>query len=138
MSGEDPRSRKASIPRISELPPWALVVLGFIAVIATLVLFFLNPEKFPLIGTGAAVALYLGSAWSLVAILARASEVRESIVFNEITMMFALVLIGFLSGGLAGAAWWMLVGASYVTLGQAVLAGGFLGALVFAFLLGGF
>ena len=52
--------------------------------------------------------------------------------------MFALVLIGFVSGCLAGATWWVLAGAAYVSLGQAALAGGILGALVFAFLLGGF
>ena len=113
-------------------------MLGLIAVIATLVLFFLNPEKFPLFGTGVALALYLGSAWSLVAMLARQGDAWESTVFNEVTVMFALVLFGFISGGLAGAAWWVLAGAAYVSLGQAVLAGGAVGALVFAFLLGGF
>lgn len=138
MNSEDPRGRNAPIPRLSELPPWALVVFALIVVVAALVLFFLNPQKIPLLGTGAALAVYLGSAWSLMAILARMGDAWESVVLNEITMMFALVLIGFVSGGLAGAAWWVLAGAAYVSLGQAALAGGVLGALVFAFLLGGF
>lgn len=138
MNSEDPRRRNVPIPSLSELPRWALVVIGTITAVAALALYFVNPEKFPLLGTGVALALYIGSAWSLMAILARLGDAWKSVVLNEITMMFALVLIGFVSGCLAGTVWWVLAGAAYVSLGQAALAGGVLGALVFAFLLGGF
>lgn len=100
VNSEDPRRRNVPIPRLSELPPWAFVVSALIVVVAALVLFLLNPEKFPLLGTGAALAVYLGCAWSLMSILARMGDAWESVVLNEITMMFALVLIGFVSGGL--------------------------------------
>lgn len=139
VSTDNSTNQKASFPYLSELPSWALTLIGILAAAGTLALYYLNPAKFPLLATATSLAVYLGFVWSLAAVYGRFCESTEStLLSNELVGAFMLVLIGFVSGGLGGAVWWLTAGAGYAAFSQAILAGGFLGALLIAFLLGGY
>ena len=138
MTLDDPKTKKGALPRLLELPWWAYAVFVLIGLVVALVLHYLNATKFPLVGTSAAVIVYLATVWSQSAALARFSRVSESRLLNsELGGGVLLVLFGVIAGGLGGSVWWLAVGPEIATLGQAIAGGAMLGGLVIGFLLGG-
>jgi len=139
MSPTESQSKGAALPRLLELPCWAYTVIVLIALVAALVLNYLNATKFPLVGTSAAVIVYLATTWSLSAVIARFSSHSDSgFMQSEPGGSVLLVLIGVIAGSVGGAVWWLAVGPEVATLGQAIAGGAMLGGLVVGFLLGGF
>lgn len=136
MTPNKSQSEEAALPRLLELPWWAYTVIVLIALVAALVLNYLNATKFPLVGTSAAVIVYLAITWSLSAALARFSS-DSGFVQSELGGGALLVFIGVIAGSVGGAVWWLAVGPEVATLGQAIAGGAMLGGIVVGFLLGG-
>ena len=130
--------KKAVLPRLLELPMWAYVLIGLIALVATLILHYLNAAKFPLVGTAAAIVVYLGTTWSLIAAIERNfGDPDMSSIRGELIGSLVLVVVGAIAGGLGGAVWWLAVGLDVASLSQAVAGGAIMGGLALLFLLGG-
>ena len=138
MTPNKSQDKGADLPRLLELPWWAYAAIALVAVVAALVLNYLNATKFPLVGTSAAIIVFLGTAWSLSAALARfSSNSDSSFMQSELGGGLLLVLIGGFAGSVGGSVWWLAVGPEVATLGQAIVGGAILGGLVVGFLLGG-
>ena len=138
MTSNKPQDKDTVVPGLLELPPWAYAAIGLIALVAAFVLHYLNAAKFPLIGTSAAVIVYLAMTWSLATVLARfLGDSDSGFMQSELVGSVLLVLIGVIAGGSGGAIWWLSVGPEVATLGQAIVGGAMLGGLVIGFLLGG-
>ena len=117
---------------------WAYVLIGLIALVATLILHYLNAAKFPLVGTAAAIVVYLGTTWSLIAAIERNfGDPDMSSIRGELIGSLVLVVVGAIAGGLGGAVWWLAVGLDVASLSQAVAGGAIMGGLALLFLLGG-
>ena len=122
-----------------ELPWWAYALIGVAAVVAALILHYLHADRFPLVGTITAIAVYLGTFWSLIAAISRFLDGRETnSVRSEIIGNVILVAAGAAAGGVSGAVWWLATAPDAVSLLQAVAGGAMLGGLAVVFLLGGY
>ena len=138
MNSNKPERKEAVLPRLLELPWWAYVLIGLIALVATLILHYLNATKFPLVGTAAAIVVYLGTTWTLIAAITRYFEDPDtSSIRGELIGSLILVVVGAIAGGLGGAVWWLAVGPDVASLSQAVAGGALMGGLAVLFLLGG-
>ena len=114
------------------------MLIGFVALAATLVLHYLNAAKFPILGTTAAIVVYLGATWSINAALVRYCGNTESrLMRSELLGSFVLIVVGLIAGGLGGAVWWLAVGPEIASLGQALAGGAMMGGFAILFLLGG-
>lgn len=116
MNANKSERKEAVLPRLLELPWWAYVLIGLIALVAALILYYLNATKFPLMGTTAAIAVYLRTTWSLIAAIERYfGDSDASSIRGELIGSFVLVVVSAIAGGLGGAVWWLAVGPEWVS-----------------------
>ena len=138
MASKKSQNGDALLPRLRELPRWAYYAIAVVSLVAALVLNYLNATRFPIIGTSAAVIVYLVITWSLAAAFERIPEgATTRILHSEIGAGIVLVLIGASAGGFAGVVWWLAAGPEMASLYQAITGGAVMGAMVILFMLGG-
>ena len=120
------------------LPKWAYWLMGAISLVAAWVFNTVDAARFPFLGMALAVAVYLATVLSLVALGDRYTNDSESIsIWGEFWGYVLFTAIGAVAGAAGGVVWWLFAEPGLVTFAEAIAKGALLGALVVIMLLSG-